>query len=135
MNVSYLLDTNVCIEIIRGRHPAIRNRLAALPYNQMTICSVVWAELELGAYLSQEGYERTRARIEIFAQLPQWSFDRASAEQYAKLRADLKCRGQLIGDHDMQIAAIALAQGLTLVTHNTREFSRVQGLQYEDWQL
>jgi len=101
----------------------------------VTICSVVWAELELGAYLSQEGYERTRARIEIFAQLPQWSFDRASAEQYAKLRADLRRKGQLISDHDMQIAAIALTQGLTLVTHNTREFSRVQSLQYEDWQL
>ena len=94
----------------------------------------LWAELELGAHLSPKGYARARAQIEVFSLLPQWPFDRASAERYAELRADLQRQGQLIGGHDMQIAAIALVHGLILVTHNTREFSRVSGLRLEDWQ-
>ena len=62
-------------------------------------------------------------------------FDRASAERYAELRADLQRQGQIIGGNDMQIAAIALVHGLILVTHNTREFSRIPGLSLEDWQI
>ncbi len=134
MNSQYLLDTNVCIEIARGRHRGIQKRIRALSYGEVAICSIVWAELELGARLSQKGYARARTQIEVFSLLPQWPFDRASAERYAELRADLQRRGQLIGGNDMQIAAIALAHGLILVTHNTREFSRIPGLQLEDWQ-
>lgn len=134
MTSQYLLDTNVCIEIARGRYPGIQNRMAALSYGEVTICSIVWAELELGARLSQKGYARARTQIEVFSLLPQWPFDRTCAERYAELRADLQRQGQLIGGNDMQIAATALAQGLILVTHNTREFSRVPGLQLEDWQ-
>jgi len=135
MTARYLLDTNVCIEIVRGRHPGIQTRMAALSYGNVAICSIVWAELELGAHLSPKGYACARAQIEIFSLLPQWPFDRDSAERYAQLRVDLQRRGQLIGDHDMQIGAIALVQGLILVTHNTREFSRIPGLQLEDWQI
>lgn len=135
MNFQYLLDTNVCIEIARGRHPGIQKRMAALSYGEVAICSIVWAELELGARLSPKGYARARAQIEAFSLLPQWPFDRACAERYAVLRADLQRQGQLIGGNDMQIAATTLAHGLILVTHNTREFSRVTGLQLEDWQV
>lgn len=135
MTARYLLDTNVCIEIVRGRHPGIQTRMAALSYGDVAICSIVWAELELGAHLSPKGYACARAQIEVFLLLPQWPFDRDSAERYAQLRVDLQRRGQLIGDHDMQIGAIALVQGLILVTHNTREFGRIPGLQLEDWQI
>ena len=134
MTARYLLDTNVCIEIVRGRHPALQKRMAALSYGEATICSIVWAKLELGARLSPKGYARARAQIQVFSLLPQWPFDRICAERYAELRADLQRQGQLIGGNDMQIAAIALAHGLILVTHNTREFTRVPGLQLEDWQ-
>lgn len=134
MNPRYLLDTNVCIEIARGRYPGIQKRMATLSYGQIAICSIVWAELELGAHLSPKGYDRARNQIQIFSLLPQWPFDRASAECYALIRTDLQRQGQLIGDHDMQIAAIALVQELILVTHNVREFSRVSQLQLEDWQ-
>lgn len=135
MTARYLLDTNVCIEIVRGRHSGIQKRMAALSYGNAAICSIVWAELDLGAHLSPKGYACARAQIEVFSLLPQWPFDRDSAERYAQLRVDLQRRGQLIGDHDMQIGAIALVQGLILVTHNTREFSRIPGLQLEDWQI
>jgi tRNA(fMet)-specific endonuclease VapC len=134
MTPHYLLDTNVCIEIVRGRHPSIQTRMEALSYGEAAICSIVWAELELGAHLSPKGYARARIPIEIFTLLPQWPFDRASAERYAELRANLQRKGQIIGGHDMQIAAIALVHGLILVTHNTREFARIPGLQLEDWQ-
>ena len=130
----YLLDTNVCIEIARGRDLTMKTRMAALSYSQIAICSIVWAELELGARLSPRGYLEARRQIEIFSVLAQWPFDRACAETYAEIRADLQRRGQLIGDHDLQIAAVALVQGLVLVTHNTGEFSRVPGLLLEDWQ-
>lgn len=135
MTARYLLDTNVCIEIVRGRHSGIQTRMAALSYGNVAICSIVWAELELGAHLSPKGYARARIPIEVFTLLPQWLFDRDSAERYAQLRVDLQRRGQLIGDHDMQIGAIALVHGLILVTHNTREFGRIPGLQLEDWQI
>jgi tRNA(fMet)-specific endonuclease VapC len=135
MTSQYLLDTNACIEIARGRYPGIQKRMAALSYGEVTICSIVWAELELGARLSPKGYARARTQIEVFSLLPQWPFDRASAERYAELRADLQRQGQLIGGNDMQIAATALAHGLILVTHNTREFSRVPRLLIEDWQI
>ncbi|NJM10507.1 MAG: type II toxin-antitoxin system VapC family toxin [Synechococcaceae cyanobacterium SM1_2_3] len=134
MTPHYLLDTNVCIEIVRGRHPGIQTRMEALSYGEAAICSIVWAELELRAHLSPKGYARARIPIEIFTLLPQWPFDRASAERYAELRANLQRKGQIIGGHDMQIAAIALVHGLILVTHNTREFARIPGLQLEDWQ-
>ena len=62
-------------------------------------------------------------------------FDDAAAEPYGRIRADLTARGQTIGGNDMLIAAIALANGCTLVTHNTAEFSRVPGLVIEDWQV
>lgn len=62
-------------------------------------------------------------------------FDDASAERYGPICADLAASGKLIGPNDLLIAAIALAHGLTLVTHNTNEFSRVAGLTLEDWQV
>lgn len=71
MTPHYLLDTNVCIEIVRGRHPSIQTRMEALSYGEAAICSIVWAELELGAHLSPKGYARARIPIEIFTLLPQ----------------------------------------------------------------
>ncbi len=93
MTSQYLLDTNICIEIARGRYLGIQKRMAALSYGKVTLCAMVWAELELGARLSQKGYARARAQIEVFSLLPQWPFDRASAEHYAELRADLQRQG------------------------------------------
>ena len=101
MTSPYLLDTNVCIEIARGRLSGIQNHMAALSYGQVTICAIVWAELELGARLSPKGYARARTQIEVFSLLPQWPFDRPCAERYAALRADLQRRGQLIGGNDI----------------------------------
>jgi tRNA(fMet)-specific endonuclease VapC len=130
----FLLDTNACIEIVRGRHESIATRIREVGFSELSICSIVWAELLLGAHLSDRGFERVRASLDPFLRLPQFPFDQSAAEHYAEIRAHLQPLGRLIGERDMQIAAIARARDLTLVTHNTDELGRVPGLRIEDWQ-
>ncbi|MBI5330574.1 MAG: type II toxin-antitoxin system VapC family toxin [Betaproteobacteria bacterium] len=130
----YLLDTNVCIEILRGRNPALRSRLELVGFDQLALCSVVWAELLCGAHLSSNP-ERERQRVlTAFQGWQRLPFDDGAAERYGVIRAQLQRSGRLIGANDLFIASIALAQGLTLVTHNAGEFGRVDGLVVEDWE-
>lgn len=131
----YLLDTNICIEFLRGRKPLLVARFMSVPQADKHLCPVVQAELFFGAYKSthpQSTLVKVRSFISRFPVLP---FDEASAEKYGMIRADLARQGKLIGPSDLQIAAIALSHGATLVTHNTGEFSRVAGLQLEDWEI
>ncbi len=132
--MTHLLDSNACIRYLNGRSVSLRNRLAAMTPGEVGVCSVVKAEMFAGAMRSNDP-ARTRSKqqtfLEQFVSLP---FDDAAAEVYAIIRAQLEAAGTPIGPYDLQIAAIALANGLTLVTHNTREFSRVSGLLLEDWE-
>lgn len=130
----FLLDTNVCIEIVRGRNEALMECLNRHRFEDFSICTVVWAELVTGARLA-ENFAKARKNPGAFESLPSFPFDMAAAEQYAKIRAELHRQGRIIGANDLMIAAIALEKELTLVTHNTREFSRVSGLAIEDWQI
>jgi tRNA(fMet)-specific endonuclease VapC len=133
--MKYLLDTNTCIRYINGRSQAVLAKLPTIALEDIIVCSIVRAELWYGAAKSQNP-ELTRQKQERFlrpyATLP---FDDAVASVYARLRADLEKAGTPIGPLDMQIAAIALTHQLILVTHNTREFSRVEGLLLEDWEI
>jgi len=132
--MTYLLDTNVCIRYLNGRVPAIRERLEALRPSDVTLCSVVKAELLAGAQKSQHP-EKALANVQKFlAPFRSLPFDDAAAEVYGIIRADLERRGMPIGPYDLQIASIALAYDLVLVTHNIREFGRVVGLRVEDWE-
>jgi tRNA(fMet)-specific endonuclease VapC len=132
----YLMDSNACIGWMRQQEPKLVARIKREPSGNIVICSVVLGELLYGAERSGTPYrvnnfllvEQLRLR---FASIP---FDDSAAEEYGKVRAHLTNSGQLIGPNDMLIAAIALANGVTLVTHNTAEFSRVPGLLLEDWQ-
>lgn len=131
----YLLDTNVCVRYLNGRSAAIRQRLRTMVLADITVCSVVKAELFYGAYRSndlQVTLARQQEFLNLFVSLP---FDDEAALVYGEIRAQLAALGTPIGPNDFQIAAIALANNLTLVTHNTREFSRVSGLQLEDWEI
>jgi tRNA(fMet)-specific endonuclease VapC len=131
----YLLDSNVCIAYLRGRSPYIRTRLAGTPLEDICLCSVVKAELVYGT-LRSANPTANRNRVDAFTQpyssLP---FDDAAAELYASIRRHLESLGTTIGPYDLQIAAIALANACTLVTHNTGEFKRVPSLLLEDWEL
>lgn len=130
----YLLDTNVCIRYLNGRAPNVVRRLQVMLPSDVAVCSVVKAELFYGAQRSNQP-ERTLARQLAFLQpLRSYPFDDAAAERAGAIRAALAAAGTPIGAYDLQIAAIALANELTLVTHNTREFGRIPTLKLEDWE-
>ena len=132
--MTYLLDTNTCIRYLNGRAPNVLQRLQALPIAEIRVCAIVKAEMYYGAMKSVDRavhLAQQRMFLDAFESLP---FDDAAAEAYGRLRAELARRGTPIGPNDLMIAAIALAYDLTLVTHNTSEFSRVPGLRLEDWE-
>jgi tRNA(fMet)-specific endonuclease VapC len=134
--VKYLLDTNTCVEFLRlGTASPVAAKLAGASPGDVVLCSVVVAELQFGALRSQDvakNWAQVQTFVAGFRSLP---FEDRAAEVYARVRADLAAKGTPIGPNDLLIAAIALAHGLTLVTHNTVEFSRVVGLPLEDWQV
>lgn len=131
----FLLDTNICIYWLKGTYPNIGKRLRSLSPDQIAIPSIVQAELYLGAQKSFTR-EKTMATVEaLLAPLTVIPFGSAEARQYAHIRAEAEAAGKPIGPNDLLIAATTVAQGATLVTHNVREFSRVAGLQIEDWTL
>lgn len=130
----YLLDTNVCIEILRGRNLALKTSLATKSLNELVLCSVVWAELQCGARLAQNPQQELSRLQDAFGDWPRLPFDDSAAEAYGVIRAHLQRAGRLIGGNDLLIAAIAQTNDLTLVTHNTGEFTRVPDLPVEDWQ-
>jgi tRNA(fMet)-specific endonuclease VapC len=130
----YLLDTNVCVRYLNGDSLAIRRKLQTIDLADIAICSIVKLELFYGAMRSNnpnETWARTRRFIEVFVSLP---FDDIAALIAGRIRAQLANLGTPIGSNDLLIAAIAIAHNLTLVTHNTNEFNRVEGLQIEDWE-
>lgn len=130
----YLLDTNVCVRYLNGDSLAIRRKLQTIDLADIAICSIVKLELFYGAMRSNnhnETWAITRRFIEVFVSLP---FDDIAALIAGRIRAQLANLGTPIGSNDLLIAAIAIAHNLTLVTHNTNEFNRVEGLQIEDWE-
>ncbi len=131
----YLLDTNVCVVYLNGRSASVRDRLLATPAEEIAVCSVVKAELFYGAFRSnnpKRTSERQQAFLSRFVSLP---FDDEGALLAGQIRAKLASAGTPIGSYDLQIAAIALANNLILVTHNTREFERIDELRVEDWEI
>ncbi len=135
--MSHLLDTNSVIDHLRrGLASKVTAKLAAAPPGSVYLCSVVLAELLYGAMHSAPAHQA--ANLALIAKLRQQfvslPFDDHAAEEYGKIRAHLAALGTPIGPNDLMIAAIALANQMTLVTHNTAEFSRVPGLTLEDWQ-
>ena len=135
--MSHLLDTNSFIDHLRlGAGSKVTAKIAVAPPGSVHLCSVVLAELFYGAMHSGVKYRAANLGLHAklqqqFASLP---FDDRAAEEYGKIRAHLTARGTPIGPNDLMIAAIALANRLTLVTHNTSEVSRVPGLGLVDWQ-
>lgn len=132
--MTYLLDTNFCIELLNQKESFAARKLATVSPQDIRLCSVVKAELYHGAYKSgrETNLKLIRSFFSLFESL---SFDDHSAETYGTLRTTLEKSGNLIGPNDLLIASIALANNVTLITHNTSEFSRVPKLSLEDWQV
>jgi tRNA(fMet)-specific endonuclease VapC len=133
--VKYLLDTNVCVVYLRGKNALVLQRFRQHPPTDLALCSVVLGELCYGC-LRSTNPPLEQALVDAFvARFVSLPFDDAAARVYARVRHDLESRGLPISENDYQIAAIALVHGLVLVTHNTKEFSRVPGLALEDWEV
>src|SRR5262249_18781843 len=132
--MKYLLDTNVCVALLRGRKATLARWLLTRGPSDIVLCAVVKEELYYGALRSVDPPRSLAQLARFFAPYVSLPFDDTAAETAGRVRADLAVRGTPISAHDLFIAAIALAYGPTLVTHNTREFSRISGLQLEDWE-
>jgi tRNA(fMet)-specific endonuclease VapC len=130
----YLLDTNVCIVYLKNRNSPVNDYLDSIDSNQIAVCSVVKAELFYGSMRSNNPQKSLNIQLLFLQQFVSLPFDDSCAEIYGKIRADLAMAGTPISSNDIQIASIALANHLTLVTHNIREFSRIEGLKLEDWE-
>jgi tRNA(fMet)-specific endonuclease VapC len=128
-----MLDTNICIAIIKRRPPQVLRRFSAYKVGEIGISWVTLAELEFGVAKSQY-QEKNQAALDAFVlPLEIASLDRDTASVYGMVRATLETRGMSIGPLDMMIGAHALALGVTLATNNTKEFSRIRGLAVVDW--
>lgn len=131
--MKYMLDTNICIYVIKKMPPSVIQRFMEHDVRDICVSSITFAEMMHGVEKSQ-AKERNRIAYMLFmSALTVLDFDSAAAQEYGKVRADLETKGTPIGPMDMLIAAHAKSQGLTLVTNNTREFVRVEGLALENW--
>jgi tRNA(fMet)-specific endonuclease VapC len=128
-----LPDTNAWIAYVNPGASAVKARFRAHPPTDILFCSVVKAKLLYGAYRSSQRADNLSLLAALFQQFASLPFDDAAADAHGRIRADLAAQSTPIGPNDLMIAAIALANNLILVTHNTREFARVVGLSLEDW--
>jgi tRNA(fMet)-specific endonuclease VapC len=127
-----LLDTSICVELLRGTSPQASRRLLATDPDQVRIPAVAAAELLFGARRGgvAQALEATRGFIDGIGTMP---FGASAAESYGAARQALAAAGTPIGPNDLLIAATALSLGATLATANTGEFARVPGLAVENW--
>ena len=114
---------------------ALKDRLNSIDRREVAVCSVVKAELAYGAIKSLNPEQNFSLQQEFLAQFYSFPFDDFTAITFGAIRGQLETQGTPIGPCDLQIVAIALVNDLTLVTHNVREFVRVEGLRVEDWEV
>ena len=133
MPVRYLLDTNICIYIAKHNPPEVRERFASHAASELVMSVITLGELRFGAERSQQR-EKALASIEALEHLIAVApLGEGAAENYGQIRADLQRQGRIIGNNDLWLAAHARAEGWILVTNNETEFTRVAGLQVENW--
>lgn len=129
----YMLDTNICIYIIK-KHPVhVLNNLKKRDISDICLSSITLAELEYGVQKSERTSQNSIALAEFLAPLEIMPFDESAAIEFGKIRALLEKNGTLIGEYDLMIAAHARALDVTLVTNNAKEFKRVPDLRIENW--
>jgi tRNA(fMet)-specific endonuclease VapC len=133
MPPTFVLDTNVCIDLIRGRVPTEDSAGGRVPLDASVISSITLAELEVGVAKATASRGPRRQLDELLEQVAVADFDSAAAHDYCAIRAHLEKQGTLIGPLDLLIAAHARSRGDRLVTANLREFRRVPGLTCVAW--
>jgi tRNA(fMet)-specific endonuclease VapC len=131
--MNYLLDTNICIYLIKKKPESVFNRLKEITLNKIFISSITLAELQFGVRKSLYPEKNKIALEEFIKVFNVSSFDSEAAIEYGIIRSYLEKKGTPIGSLDTLIAAHAKSLGMTLVTNNVNEFKRVEGLLLENW--
>ena len=131
--MKYMLDTNVCIDYMRGTDQGIKNRLLACKEDELCISSITLSELLYGVNRSSNPVKNRNALYKMLVKIEVIDYGTEASEFYGIIRNELVRRGMVIGALDMLIAAHAMSNKLVLITHNTAEFGRISGLEIEDW--
>jgi tRNA(fMet)-specific endonuclease VapC len=129
----YILDTDICIYIIKKKPEQVLKKLAKLASTDIAISTVTLSELIYGAEKSQHKEKNLEALTGFLVPIDILPWDESAAKSTGEIRAVLEKSGKVIGPYDLQIAGQALSLNLTLVTNNEKEFSRVKGLKIENW--
>jgi tRNA(fMet)-specific endonuclease VapC len=133
--VKYLIDTNICIYLIKRRPVEVSQRFRQFSPKEIGISSVTTSELYYGVYKSQRVENNLQALNNFLLPFSIVHYDESASAIYGDIRARLEAKGKTIGPLDMMIAAHALSLNLPLVTNNTKEFERVEGLMLENWAI
>lgn len=133
MTIRYLLDTNICIYIIKHRPAGVRERFARHRADELAMSVITWGELRYGAEKSQYREQSMQAIERLSNSVLLAELDAGVAEHYGDIRSSLERQGRVIGNNDLWLAAHARSRGWVLVTNNEREFIRVEGLVVENW--
>jgi len=128
-----MLDTNICIYIIKNKPLNVLKRFKKFDIGDLVISSVTVSELFYGVYKSKYIEKNLKALEDFLYPFDIIEFDENAAIEYGKIRASLEEKGQVIGGLDMLIAASAKSQGMVLVTNNIKEFKRIEDLEIENW--
>jgi tRNA(fMet)-specific endonuclease VapC len=130
---TYLLDTNICIYIRRERPADVLAKFQLLAPGSTAISVITYGELAYGVRKSGNPEQAWRVMEQLMSVIPPLPMTAEAAKIYGDIREDLSRSGEIIGNNDLWIAAHAVSLGLTLVTNNEREFSRVKNLRIENW--
>jgi len=131
--MKYMLDTNICIYIIKEKPKKVINKFHTLDVGDICISSITLAELEYGVEKSQYTERNRLALAGFLSSIEILSFSDKTAKSYGRIRANLERQGNIIGAYDLMIGAHALSENLILVTNNTKEFQRINNLSLENW--
>jgi tRNA(fMet)-specific endonuclease VapC len=131
----YMLDTDISSYIMKRSHDSVLKRLQTVPVGDVSISAITKSELMYGVEVSPRKQQDRMALDAYLKHVEVLDYPDEAALHYGQIRAALKVAGNLIGANDLLIAAHARSLGFTLVTNNTREFSRVQGLKLENWSV
>ena len=133
MSDRFMLDTNICIYIIKNNPISVRQKFEKISASNLVLSTVTLAELRYGAEKSQAREKAIKAIDQLSRHIQIAELDEVVAEHYANIRAQLEREGKPIGNNDLWLAAHARAKDWILVSNNTREFERVVGLRLDNW--
>ena len=131
----YMLDTCICVDYLRAKNEKLLQKVRSFNPRKIKIPAIVLAELLHGAYHSKRVEKNLRDTLDFVLDFEIIPFDKFEADAYGQILASLERKGQVIGSNDIMIAATAFIRNATLITNNTREFSRIDSLKLDDWTL